>query len=249
MVGRSGKAPDRRRGPQELLEWLLRNGRREKLCDEVATISGAPHALVEDALQEVCELATTTRKCRGRSEGEVYNWLRRATLRRVKKLLDRAHLRREVLVDWDAVEGELAPAREGADVEVIGLERQREQAELARTVLASLSERQRRVAALHSHGLAGSEIARQLGTSRLRVKHLKAESMARARAALVAQGGGGCEEGERMISRLAFGLASGREHSQAQLHMVGCERCATVYHRLELLHERVAALVPLPAAA
>ena len=31
--------------------------------------------------------------------------------------------------------------------------------------------------------------------------------------------------------------------------MVGCERCAAVYHRLELLHERVAALVPLPAAA
>ena len=31
--------------------------------------------------------------------------------------------------------------------------------------------------------------------------------------------------------------------------MVGCERCAAVYHRLEMLHERVAALVPLPAAA
>ncbi len=154
-----------------------------------------------------------------------------------------------MLVDWDAVEGELAPAREGADVELIGLERQREQAELAHTVLAGLNERQRRVAALHSHGLAGSEIARQLGTSRLRVKHLKAESLARARAALVAQGGGACDEGERLISRLAFGLASGREHSQAQLHMVGCERCAAVYHRLEMLHERVAALVPLPAAA
>ena len=232
-----------------MLAWLLRNGRRGKLCDEVAGISGAPAGLVEDALQDVCLLAATTGKCRGRSEGEVYNWLKTTTLRRVRRLLDRAHLRREVLVDWNAVESELAPARAGADVELIGLERQREQAELARSVLASLNERQRRVAALHSHGLAGSEIARQLGTSRLRVKHLKAESMARARAALVAQGGGGCEEGERLISRLAFGLASGREHSQAQLHMVGCERCAAVYHRLELLHERVAALVPLPAAA
>jgi DNA-directed RNA polymerase specialized sigma24 family protein len=232
-----------------LLAWLLRNGRREKLCNEVAGISGAPAGLVEDALQDVCLLAATTHKCRGHSEGEVYNWLKRATLRRVRRLVDRAHLRREVLVDWDAVESELAPAREGADVELIELERQREQAELAHTVMASLNERQRRVAVLHSHGLPGSEIARQLGTSRLRVKHLKAESMSRARAALVAQGGGGCDEGERLISRLAFGLASGREHSQAQLHLVGCERCAAVYHRLEMLHERVAALVPLPAAA
>ena len=31
--------------------------------------------------------------------------------------------------------------------------------------------------------------------------------------------------------------------------MVGCERCAAVYHRLELLHDKVAALLPLPAAA
>jgi DNA-directed RNA polymerase specialized sigma24 family protein len=237
------------REPHELVAWLLRNGRREKLCNEVAGISGAPAGLVEDALQDVCLLAATTRKCRGRSEGEVYNWLKRATLRRVKRLLERAHLRHEVLVDWSTVTSELAPASEGADVELIEREREREQADLARTVLASLNERQRRVAALHSHGLQGSEIARHLRTSRLRVKHLKAESMARARAALVAQGGGGCEEGEQLISRVAFGLASGREHSQAQLHMVECERCAAVYHRLELLHEKVAALLPLPAAA
>jgi len=249
-VGRNGTAPrPAQQAPAELLAWLLRNGRREKLCNEVAGISGAPAGLVEDALQDVCLLAASARKCRGRSEGEVYNWLKQSTLRRVRRLLDRAHIRYEVLVDWSAVGSELAPARGGADVELIDLERQREQTELARTVLGSLNERQRRVAALHSHGLSGAEIARELGTSRLRVKHLKAESMARARAALVARGGGGCQDGERLISRLAFGLASGREHSQAQLHMAGCERCAAVYHRLELLHDKVAALVPLPAAA
>jgi DNA-directed RNA polymerase specialized sigma24 family protein len=249
-VGRNGTAPrPAQQAPHELVAWLLRNGRREKLCNEVARLSGAPYGLVEDALQDVCLLAATTRKCRGRSEGEVYNWLKRTTLRRARRLLERAHLRYEVLVDWSAVNGEVEPAGEGADVELIERERQREQVELAHTVLASLNERQRRVAALHSHGLNGGEIARQLRTSRLRVKHLKAESMARARAALVAQGGGGCEDGERLISRVAFGLASGREQSQAQLHMVGCERCAAVYHRLELLHEKVAALLPLPAAA
>src|SRR5918996_1615154 len=213
VVGRSGTAPrPGQQAPDELLAWLLRNGRRERLCNEVTGISGAPAGLVEDALQDVCLLAATKRKCRGRSEGEVYNWLKQSTLWRVRRLLDRAHLRYEVLVDWRAVESELASARAGADVELIERERQRQQAELAQTVLASLNERQRCVAALHSHGLTGPEIARQLGTSRLRVKHLKAESMARARAPLVAQGGGGFEDGERLISRLAFGLASGREH-------------------------------------
>jgi DNA-binding CsgD family transcriptional regulator len=250
VVARNGTAPRPGQQPSgELIAWLLRNGRRERLCNEIAEITGAPGGLVEDALQDVCLLAATTRKCRGRSEGEVYNWLKRATLRRARRLLDRAHLRYEVLVDWSAVASELAPTGDGADVELIERERQREQAELARTVLASLNERQRRVAALHSHGLNGSEIARQLHTSRLRVKHLKAESMARARAALVAHGGGCCEDGERLISRVAFGLASGREHSEAQLHMVACERCTAVYHRLELLHDKVAALLPLPAAA
>ena len=52
ILGRIGAAPDpRRQGTQELLDWLLRNGRREKLCGEVARISGAPHALVEDVFQ------------------------------------------------------------------------------------------------------------------------------------------------------------------------------------------------------
>lgn len=141
--------------PQELLAWLLRNGRQQKLCNEVARISGAPHGLVEDAPQDVCLLAATTRKCRGRSEGEVYNWLKRATLRRVRRLLERAHLRYEVLVDWSAVESELAPAGEGADVKLIERERQREQAELARTVLASLNERELKNAAGGGNGGGG----------------------------------------------------------------------------------------------
>jgi RNA polymerase sigma factor (sigma-70 family) len=245
---RTARRPGRQRS-HELLDRLLRDGCHERLCGEVARLARAPQGLVEDALQEVCLLAATTGKCRGGTEGEVYNWLKRTTLRRVRRLLDRAYLRHELPVDWSRVECDLAPAQEGVDAELIERERERERAELARAVLASLSERQRRVAALHSHGLSGSEIARQLHTSRLRVKHLKEETLARARGALMADGGGGCEDGERLISRVAFGLASRREHTQAELHMAGCERCAAVYHRLELLHEKVAALLPLPAAA
>ena len=84
---------------QEVLAWLLRNGRREQLCAKVAATSGAPYTLVEDAFQEVCHVAATTEKCRGESEG-VFNWLLVATLRKVGKLRGRAYYRHEIPVDW-----------------------------------------------------------------------------------------------------------------------------------------------------
>lgn len=249
-MGRIGAAPQARRGrTQEVLDWLLRNGRRETLCGEVTRITGAPHALVEDVVQEVCLLAATTGKCRGGSEGEVYNWLRTSTLRRVRRSLDRAYHRREILVGWSGAEAERVPVGDGVDAEVLERERERELAELARTICADLSERQRQVAALHSHGLAGREIARHLNTSERRVKHLKQETLARARDALAGAAGGGCEEGKPLISRLAFGLASPRERTQAQLHLTSCELCGALYQRLELWHQKVAALLPIPAAA
>jgi DNA-binding CsgD family transcriptional regulator len=249
-VGRIGAAPDPRQRTQELLDWLLRNGRRERLCAEVAAISGAPHELVEDALQEVCERAAATTKCRGTSEGEVYNWLLTATVNRVSRLLGRAHHRHEVLVD--RVDGEYCEplrASAGADVEVLEHERERELGELARTVVEQLDERQRQVAGLHSRGVAGREIARHLGTSERRVKHLKAETYAVARDTLVEAAGGGCQDGERLIGRFWFGLASTSERTAAQLHLPGCERCATLHRRLELMHEKIAVLLPVPAAA
>ncbi|MBA3262182.1 MAG: hypothetical protein H0T69_06880, partial [Thermoleophilaceae bacterium] len=135
------------------------------------------------------------------------------------------------------------------DVEVLERERERELGALASTVVAALDERQRQVAALHSRRVAGREIAKHLGTSERRVKHLKEETFARARHVLVEAAGGGCEEGERLISRLSFGLASSREHTKAELHLANCKRCGTLYRRLELVHEKVAALLPIPVAA
>jgi RNA polymerase sigma factor (sigma-70 family) len=248
IVGRNGAAPDGRQRAQELLDWLLRNGRREQLCAEVAAISGAPRELVEDALQEVCEHAAAADKCQGTSAGEVYNWLLTATLHRVGKLLGRAHRRREVLVDPDGGLLERLGAGDGADVEVLERERERELRELVRTAIEALNERQRQVAALHSRGLAGREIARHLGSSERRVKHLKAETYAGARDRLVEAAGGGCQDGERLIGRFWFGLASASERSAAHLHLSGCERCATLHQRLELMHEKIAALLPVPAA-
>jgi hypothetical protein len=249
-VGRNGAAPDGRQRAQELLDWLLRNGRRERLCAEVAAISGAPRELVEDALQEACERAAATDRCRGTSEGEVYNWLLTATLHRVGKLLGRSHRRHEVLVDpLEAEDSEPLGASAGADVEVLERERERELAELARTVVERLDERQRHVAALHSRGVAGRDIARHLGSSERRVKHLKAETYAAARDTLVEAAGGGCQDGERLVGRVWFGLASATQRYAVQLHLLGCERCAALHRRLELMHEKIAALLPVPAAA
>ena len=247
IVGRTAASAPGHQHTHKVLEWLLRNGRREEICATVARTTGAPRDLVEDALQDVCRVATT--KCRGETRGEVYNWLLKATLRRVAKLRGRSHQRYELLVDPSDDHPAFARASDGPDVEVLERERERELAAVASTVVAQLTERQRRVAALHSRHMPRREIAKRLGTSERRVKHLKEETFARARSALVEAAGGGCEQGERLISRYSFGLANPRERTQAQLHLAGCERCGTLYQRLELVHEKVAALLPIPAAA
>jgi RNA polymerase sigma factor (sigma-70 family) len=237
------------RRSRSLLEWLLRNGRREKLCAEVAKLTAAPHALVEDVFQEVCLRASCNGGCHGQSPGEVYNWLRTATLRRVREQLNTGWRRRELPVDWAAEQRQPRDTTAGVDAEVLDRERQRELAELVKTALAELDEPQRKVAVLHAYGLKGPEIARQLRVSRKRVARLKEQMLAGAREALASHAGAGCDEGDGLVRRLAFGLANAPEHSEAELHMASCERCTAVYRRLELWHDKVAALLPIPAAA
>jgi RNA polymerase sigma factor (sigma-70 family) len=239
---------DRQR-TQWLLEWLLRNGRREKLCAEVAKLTAAPHALVEDALQEVCLKASRRGDCRGQSAGEVYNWLRSATVNRVRDELKGGFERYEVPVDWAVEQRQRHDTSAGADAEVLDRERQRELGELVQTALAELDEPQRKVAVLHAYGAKGPEIARQLHVSRKRVARLKEQMLAGARDALAAHAGAGCDHGDSLVRRLAFGLADPREHAEAELHMASCAPCAAVYRRLELWHDKVAALAPVPAAA
>ncbi|MBA3262723.1 MAG: hypothetical protein H0T69_09710, partial [Thermoleophilaceae bacterium] len=49
-MGRISAASDPgRQRTDELLDWLLRNGRREEICTTVGSATGAPHELVEDA--------------------------------------------------------------------------------------------------------------------------------------------------------------------------------------------------------
>lgn len=240
-------ASDPGHSTQEHLERLLCGDGRARLCATVANISRAPLPVIDDAVQEVSQRALAG-KCSGTSEGEVFRWLVTATLRRVAKLIERAHARREVPVDWHRWDDPREPS-EAAEVEVLARERERELEELARTVVAALDERERRAMALHSRSRSRQEIAQLLGITERQAKRLREEGYEHARRVLVEAAGGGCSRGERLISRLSFGLASPGERSSAQLHLAGCERCTTLYQRLELVHEKVAALLPIPATA
>lgn len=242
-----GAAFDRRQRRQQPLEWLLRDGAREQICATVTRLTGAPPTLVEEAFQEACQLAASG-KCRGDGTGQVYNWLLTTTLRGVKKLLERPHQRHELPVDWRECPDPRAPV-EAAEAEALARERERELAEIARTIVASLDERQRTVVALHAHRVRGRELAERLGMSERHARHIRAQTWERAREALVEAAGGGCERGERLIGRLSFGLATPRERGRAHLHLAKCQRCTTLYERLELVHDKVAALLPIPAAA
>ena len=62
-------------------------------------------------------------------------------------------------------------ASPGTEDEVLEREKEREMAALVSAALADLDDRQRAVAALHSHGFTGSAIAEPLQTSERRVKH------------------------------------------------------------------------------
>jgi hypothetical protein len=116
-------------------------------------------------------------------------------------------------------------------------------------VLAALTEPQREIVALHSRGCRRPEIAERLGVTPRSVKRALERIMALGRAELVRLAGHGCGSGERLVSRLAFGLASEHEIRAAQLHLATCPRCGALYERLDLWREKVAALLPIPAVA
>ena len=101
--------------------------------------------------------------------------------------------------------------------------------------------------ALHVRGSKRPQIAVHLGLTPRTVKRQLERIMTVGRAELVHLAGHGCELGEPLVARLAFGLASPHEAGQAQIHLAGCAKCALLYERLDVWRERVAALVPVPA--
>lgn len=73
--------------------------------------------------------------------------------------------------------------------------------------------------------------------------------LATGRDELVRLAGHGCQSGEGLVARFAFGLAGSKEIGEAQMHLATCPRCGAMYERLEVWRDKVAVLLPVPAAA
>jgi RNA polymerase sigma factor (sigma-70 family) len=218
-----------------------------KLRSQVADLyPDATRDQLEEAFQEACLLAE--RACHGEREGEVFTWLRTTTRHELGHIQRRARRELPVDVSTPGFERLAVPAGDPA-AELIDRERRAELERVTAALLGRLSEHQRQVATLHSHGLRRSEIAAQLGLSQRSVKRALERIMEAGRDELVRTAGRGCDAGEALVARLAFGLAGTREMREAQGHLATCERCGALYERLDLWREKVAALLPLPAAA
>jgi RNA polymerase sigma factor (sigma-70 family) len=227
-----------------LLERIAAGEQGAKLRSQVAAWHrGATREQIEEAFQEAC--ARAQRACRGQTEGEVFTWLRTTTHRHVGRMQDRA--RREILVDApDLVFEEAHPTRLSPEEQLIDRENQAEIERMTHAVLTRLSERQSQIAVLHGQGMRRAQIAVHLGMTERSVKRALERIMAVGRKELVRLAGNGCEAGESIVARLAFGLASSEEGQQARAHLRSCHRCDVLYERLDLLRTQVAVVLPVP---
>jgi DNA-binding CsgD family transcriptional regulator len=132
--------------------------------------------------------------------------------------------------------------------ELIAGEDEADLEKLAQEVSSSLSERRRNVLALHGAGCSRPEIASQLGLPESTVKYDLYEIVAAARSALAELSGGGCERGEPLVLRLACGLTTSTESTEARLHLSRCRRCELFSERLTAWREKAGALLPIPTA-
>ena len=229
-----------------LLAEIAGGPRAVQLRGQVAAVKrGATREQIEEAFQEACLKAA--RSCRGQTLGEVYLWLLRTTDTTVDDMRDR--LRREVLVDHCAREFQSRDEGLAAPEEVVIKREERAELDaLTRAILERLGDRARDVAVLHCHGSARKDIARRLGTTPRIIKRDVEGILATGRDELTKTAGCGCEDGQALICRYAFGLAGERETRHAEAHLTACAQCATLYERLDLWRERVAAMLPLPPA-
>jgi RNA polymerase sigma factor (sigma-70 family) len=241
-----------RPGPQVtrgLIEHIASGQLGGKLRSQVASWHpGVSRDEVDEAFQEAC--LTAHRSCRGQTEGEVFTWLRTTTHRELAHMERRARTRsrREMPTDVAAVDFQLAVAGQRPEDLLIAREDNEEIGRVTQAVLARLSERQRQIVALYGRGFRRPAIAEHLGMTPRSVKRALERIMAEARDELLDLAGRGCEAGEPLVARLAFGLAGPRETRQAQLHLASCPTCGALYERLDLWREKVAAVLPVPIA-
>lgn len=249
VVGETSVKQPSASATRELLERIACGSRGERLRASLARRhSDRSTEEVEEAFREA--IARGYASCRGRSAAQVYTWLSRTM---DNLLADRRRLvSRELVVDAHSpVFLQAVDVREQPEREVGRSEDRRELRELGRALTRSLSPRQRYVFALYGAGAERKQMAARLGASEKAIKKDLERISALTRQYVVARAGRGCQDGESLISRYAFRLASTAEVKEAQLHLARCPRCGDLYVRLELWREevlaRVAALLPLPA--
>lgn len=241
------KTPPDRETTLGILEQIVRGERGRQLRAKVASLnSDFDRSRVDDAFQTACERAG--KRCKGQTEGEVYQFLYTTMMRELNAV--RNVLQREELVDW-STESRARFRRCDTSVadEVVDREAEGELVELSVGVLDDLTERQRAVAVLYSHGLQRKQIAAQLDITPRIVKRSLEQLLTSGRRRLIRMAGGGCVEGEPLVARYAFGLGSNRDIQRAQIHLATCPRCGAMYERLGFWREQVAATIPLPAVA
>lgn len=231
---------------EALLGSFVRGERGAKLRSQLAGLHPEASAVeVEDAIQTACDRFVD--KAEGISApGQVYAWIR-TTAHRLLTSEEDHHLRELAVDPTDASLRDLAAEEAGPEEATIEHEDEAELVALVREVSALLPERKRDVLALYGAGYKRPEIASQLGLSDRAVKRDLLEIMDEARVAIARKAGGGCQRGEPMVLRFAYGLASAAEAEQARLHMKGCGRCGVLWERLDAWREKAAALLPLPA--
>lgn len=178
---------------------------------------------VEDAVQDACERLVGS-AAEFPSPGHVYNWVRVTAHRLLNERDERGA--REIAVDpLEGVLEQVAASGPDPAEAVLARERGEEMEALVREVTDSLSERRREILALQLAGCRRAEIGERLGLSVRAVERQLLKIMDEARTVLARHDGGGCWEGEPLVLRFVYGLASSAEAAQARLHLKSCHRC------------------------
>jgi DNA-directed RNA polymerase specialized sigma24 family protein len=248
------RSPDEVMGPhlpqapsaRDLLPDFLDGGRGRALRAQLA--SRHPERPAED-IEEAVQAAAADFLAEGEAitdPGAAYAWLRTTAHRILGHEAERR--RREVAVDPTAGGLERpTPAEDDPAGELMAGEDESDLAEVVRELAASFPPRRREVFALWAAGHKRPQIAAELGVRERVVKRELLEIMDEGRVALARRSGGGCDQGESLVTRFVCGLTGAGEAAQARLHLGRCGRCSSFAERMGDWREKAGGLLPLPA--
>jgi RNA polymerase sigma factor (sigma-70 family) len=246
MASDSGTSTTETSTADAVLQSLIRGKRGEALRAQLAMrYPDSPDDAIEEAIQYACK--SFLDEAEGiTAPGQVYSWIRTAAHRSLGREADRHN--RELPID--PVEpglDQLAVEDTSPAEELIALEDDIDLEMLVREVSSSLSERRRKVLALHGAGYRRSQIAQRLGLPERVVKRDIEAIMDEARAILARLAGGGCERGEPLVIRLLCGISDPEESAHAREHLSRCGRCEVFSERLIAWRDKAGVMLP-PAA-